>query len=976
MATNQSPEIVEKEVFSLKGKTFVNISLNDVLLTINEKSICKIFELNNSDKEEPEVVDTCESIAAFTPIFKSPTTNKWAFCLADKIQDNVYLYTHNENIAMATPKTIFRSFLDIRDICIVHNGKILAVASDDLEVKLLSLEDILKDDNGVTTGSMSPSGTTKKSQAIKVSKPVVNISFSHISNILAISCNDGSISLWSLSSDSPRLVHGGDDSEEQLSNYVTPNYTLGLDEDDHDDEDEPTDGIQSATRIADKLDEVSTSRVAFGDNNGVFACCDNMTISTFAISNVRKKVKSFTHDNKIKDFKYCGNDNYLCLIDYSDRLLLWHIASETLVFNKLITKDENKLTNVAWKKSTTNSNNFNVYCGTKNGNVVFIENILSPNNVSVLSTKTADKSDSGNYGLFVNDSDNEDVDDLDEVNQRKQKLNDTISRGNELFNDEAEEDDKDNNEKHGPLSGKRRAHFDDYDDLDEELKNLNNDSFADDLDENDDQEDDGEMSDGQEDSDDGGSLFNDYSGRPRKRVHFGPTSESLKPWSSAGTEFHLSDRRYLTMNSIGYAWTVKSSNTQSVTVSFFDRSTYREYYFEDYNMSDVCSLGEKGILLANSKKGEIAFRSHSTDSNKWSKTIPLQKKEIITSAALTNKKCFIGTSLGNFYELNVFGYIINIERLSPVAAMVAYQSRVFIVHRSAAASFGNEFLTFSLFDDKTYFQREFILPIKKFMKNIFFTQYGDPAIFTNDNTLLLLSKWRDSKKSRWVPVLDVGFEIWRLSGGNQTSNDIHCWPLGIAGNYNNTLNYIMLKGSKKYPEFPLPLPTDMEIKIPIFNKPLFEEVKKQKDLEDKVRKEEGNGADGDENEDDDLASIAYGTKELEIPQEINAEEEFLRSKISHTMLQDTLENDGELFGDEQTTLDQLNTIYDKSLLRMFAIACSDSDIKRAYSLVIELKQDRAFGAATKIAERAELIQLAEKINQLREARSEHEMDLL
>ena len=972
MATNQNPEVVEKEVFSLRGKTFVNISLNDVLLTINEKSICKIFELNNSDKDEPEVVDTCESIAAFTPIFKSPITNKWAFCLADKIQDNVYLYTHSENIAMAQPKTIFRSFLDIRDICIVHNGKILAVASDDLEVKLLFLEDIIRDNSG-DNGSVSPSGNTKRSKSIKVSKPVVNISFSHILNILAISCNDGSISLWSLSSDSPRLVYGGDDGEEQLSNYVTPNYTLGLDEDEDDDEDEPTDGITSTTPIADKLDEVSSSRVAFGDNNGVFACCVNLTISTYAISDVKKKVKSFTHDNKIKDFKYCGNDNYLCLIDYSDRLLLWHIASETLVFNKLITKDDNKLTNLAWKKSTTNSNNFNVYCGTKNGNVVFIENILSPNNVSLLSTKAATKSDSGNYGLFLNDSDNEDVDDMEEVTKRKQNLNNTISMGNDLFNDEAEEDNIGIKEGHGSASGKKRAHFDDYDDLDEELKNLNNDSFADDLDENDEEE--NMDDDGNDDSDDGGSLFNDYNGRPHKRVHFGPTSESLKPWSSAGTEFHLSDRRYLTMNSIGYAWTVKSSNTQSVTVSFFDRSTYREYYFEDYNMSDVCSLGEKGILLANSKKGEIAFRSHSTDSNKWSKTIPLQKKELITSVALTNKKCFLGTSLGNFYELNVFGYIINIERLSPVAAMVAYHNRVFIVHRSASVSFGNELLTFSLFDDQHYYQREFILPIKDFMKNIFFTQYGDPAIFTKDNTLLLLSKWRDSNKSRWVPVLDVGFEIWRLSGGNQSSNDIHCWPLGIAGNYNNTLNYIMLKGSKRYPEFPLPLPTDMEIKIPIFNKPLFEEVKKQKDLEDKIRKEEGNGADGDEIEDDDLASIAYGTKELEIPQEVNAEEEFLRSKISYTMLQDTLNNDGEIYGDEQTTLDQLNTIYDKSLLRMFAIACSDSDIKKAYSLVIELKQDRAFGAATKIAERAELIQLAEKINQLREARSEQQMNI-
>lgn len=70
--------------------------------------------------------------------------------------------------------------------------------------------------------------------------------------------------------------------------------------------------------------------------------------------------------------------------------------------------------------------------------------------------------------------------------------------------------------------------------------------------------------------------------------------------------------------------------------------------------------------------------------------------------------------------------------------------------------------------------------------------------FGSDNTLLLLSKWRSPEESKWLPILDSNMEIWKMSGGKETT-DIHVWPLALAY---DTLNCILVKGKHIWPEFP------------------------------------------------------------------------------------------------------------------------------------------------------------------------------
>ena len=185
-------------------------------------------------------------------------------------------------------------------------------------------------------------------------------------------------------------------------------------------------------------------------------------------------------------------------------------------------------------------------------------------------------------------------------------------------------------------------------------------------------------------------------------------------------------------------------------------------------------------------------------------------------------------------------------------------------------------------------------------------------------------------------------------------------PLSL--NY-DTLNCILVKGKRIWPEFPLPLPSEMEVQIPVLVK---SQLLKEHNKEKKERAEAGLDSDEDEDKDEET--------EVTIPQNLAAEEEFLRSKILSGLLQDTIDNDGELFGNENRIIASLIGMHDKSLLRLFAIACSDQNPERALSIAQELKQDKALTAAVKVSERAEMLSLVQKINDIREARFNQQMD--
>lgn len=449
--------------------------------------------------------------------------------------------------------------------------------------------------------------------------------------------------------------------------------------------------------------------------------------------------------------------------------------------------------------------------------------------------------------------------------------------------------------------------------------------------------------------------YEDFDQYPRKKRRTMVTTAGLVPFSQGSTPFGSNDRRYLTINNVGYISTVKNRSEQySITVSFFDLSNNSEYHIQDLFGYDIAYLTPESVLFAKSKSGQIFFKPHDNLDDSWSKKIPLNtaENEIITCVAATKKNIYVSTSLGFFRIFNKFGLPISVERFSPIIAMTVYEYHIFLIHKTTS----NDFL-FSLFlqspSKKLFFHKESIMPINnKEIKSIFFNTYGDPCIFPSDGILLVLSKWRQPLKASWVPIFDSSFELWKLSNGKDNSRNVDVWPLGVDF---DTLNCILVKNTssnlnrKIYPDFPLPLPTELKLNIPILLKSNYSTNDEDSDND--------KGSDDEENEND---------GKLKISPHFIAQEELMNSKFFSNLLSDTLDNDGELYGNESTTLMKLKNEFNKSILRLFATACAEKNSREAWELIGEIKEDRPLQAAVKICERAGLDVLGKRIMEFRE----------
>lgn len=486
----------------------------------------------------------------------------------------------------------------------------------------------------------------------------------------------------------------------------------------------------------------------------------------------------------------------------------------------------------------------------------------------------------------------------------------------------------------------------------------------------------------------------DYSHQRRKRQRFlndtkkaspappHPVEIDLQPYTPGSTPWITTNnfttrRRYLFMNSVGYVWAVKSESAetrdgqQSITISFFDRTSNKDYHFVDYYNYDLCSVNERGILLGNSgykakddeRSGHIYYRHHTSTNDSWDRKIPLLKGEYITSLCLTSSTLAtssdsliaVGTNLGYLRFFNLYGLCINLMKVSPIVTLISSLiSTIFVIHQSAHDSY-----TYSIVDvgeDYKFLQQSVPIVLKAspnapLIKGIFFNEFNDPCVVAGfDDTLTVLSHWREPGNARWIPILSCS-EVVSDYGLTETKKNWKAWPLGLA---EDKFVCLILKNNDAYPGFPLPLPLELDVKLPI---KCFKHLK---------RKENSENLELDEDMDD----HALKMKKLS---EDDPEEAFLRASTLGKLLNLTLPD----LDDQDELLERLNGYsveFDKSLLKLFANACQDLRLNKALSVVKLVKNDKALLAASRIAERFELMNLAGKINKLREDLHELEVD--
>lgn len=419
-----------------------------------------------------------------------------------------------------------------------------------------------------------------------------------------------------------------------------------------------------------------------------------------------------------------------------------------------------------------------------------------------------------------------------------------------------------------------------------------------------------------------------------------PPADKIEPYSPGSTPWSDttgSSRRYLAMNSIGYVWQVRGSDSHSVTVSFFDRTVNKEYHFGDAALYDICSMNNRGVVLATSQHGKIFYRHHNGITDSWERTVPLLPGEYLTSVSIsagdsTDAIITVGTSLGYVRFFNLYGLAINLIKTNPVVTLVASASSTLLILTQTSGVFA-----YSLVDvnsDYKFIQQDVLFPLVKIpsrplLKGIFFNEYNDPCyVAGSDDTLVVLLNWREAGNAKWVPLLDCHDAV--TEHGSSNKRLWKCWPLGLD---KDQLNCLILKNNNPYPGFPLPLPIELEIRLPI------------------AVHEPKNDLFGEE------PSVDSD----------NAEELFLRASTMGKLVNDTM-NDEEIDDDDEI-LDRLqnySVVFDKSLLKLFAGACQDAKLNKALSVVKLIKNDKALLAAAKIAERFEYLNLAGKIAKLRD----------
>ncbi|KAI5960203.1 mcl1 [Candida pseudojiufengensis] len=718
---------------------------------------------------------------------------------------------------------------------------------------------------------------------IDIPDQLLNIAYDQAGELSSISLSDGSVQVYSVFGEQLNLIH-------TFNNVLEPKINTSTTKFDYEED----------------KDELYTSKTQWSkDGKYILLPSINNEVEVYEREKNWALVKSFKADSKIIDFDL--KDGRLAILTM-EKYEIFNFESKALIHqDNFELKDGAFPLNIEWE----NKSSFLI--GTTHADVLRFRDVVKSD--GALSAAS----------LFIDEfasEDDEEVSDKEEAVGRE-NLNEEPLGNKRVFIDE--DDDGYN------------SILDDDDDINEPPNKYSNGNLN-----------------GHSNGYSNGHHKRHKSNTPQPSFVTTPTSTKIIPYSPGSTPFvnlgETTDRRYLTMNNIGYAWIVinkEKSTSNSITVSFFDRSINNEYHFTDYQNFDLASLNHRSIILSESSKGLIFYKSHNNlnDSglDSWEKKIPLLKDEYITSIVISNSKSnnntiVVGTNFGYLRFFNQFGLCLNVIKTSPIVTLAASSNNIIFTINQLT----NNVYSYSIIDimqDYKYIQHNSIVPLKEstngstlnLIKGIFFNEFGDPCIVSgHDDTLLILQSWRETGNAKWIPILNCVEKITEY-GTNENKKNWSCWPLGLM---NDNLNCLILKNSNKFPGFPLPLPIEIEIEIPT----------------------KLNGKDAKEDQ--------------EIEQ--NEEELFVRSLTMGKMLNDTLQNFEEEEPQDQESeeilskLQNYSMIFDKSLLKLFGESCKNSNLNKAFSIVKLIKTDKALAAALKISERMEFLNLASKIGQLRE----------
>lgn len=862
------------------GNSFVSVDhVKQKLVVGNSNGLVKIFNKPEESDLEPLSLDILENITNITIGHDTALITTTSGKL-----ESVKLLSSLSGESSGAGE-LYRSELPLRDAVFINEGKRIVVGGDDSSLVVLDIQ-------------AEPYAVSK----IPVNQSVVGLSYNGTGEMVAASLLNGKVAIFSVINEIPTLL-------ETVDGCIREKVNTSMDELDYVDEH--------------KAELFSTKTVWSANGEYLVIPQDAKVLKIFNRSNWKSEEYTIGElDSDIIDFDLSPSGDFVAVVDRAHQLNVYQFGKSSSrdpvkSIDLTLTSSKKLPLNLSWYNNR--SGVLDLYVGTTNGDVITIEDVVKnvTSDVEKLFLDQAEDSEAEeerNAEDLFGDGD----DDIIDEKSNTEEIGSRFDMEDSMVIDEDDEEPRKKRSRRSPPNGYSYNH---------ERRQRNTNSLS-------------------------SASTAGFSGS--KLAPFSPGST---PWNADRSS--TTARRYLTINSFGYTWAVRSDSTnqqQSITVSFFDRAVNKDYHFTDYNKFDLCSMNARGVLLGNSglekgnTSGKIFYRHHESLQDSWDQKIPLLKGEFITSLTLTDKSeseeiIVVGTNFGYVRFFNLYGVCIYLMKSTPVVSLIASGAIVFLINE-VSQGLSYTYSVLNVNEDYRYIQQDITLPLLRgsepLIKGIFFNEYNDPCLVSgHDDTLIILSNWRESNNGKWIPILNLEDCITE-GGNNESKKHWKSWPLGL---YKDKASVLILKSGNTHPGFPLPLPVEVSIKLPVKNR----DPKKR--------------STGDEGEEEDVDASAAET-EAEDPGEA-----FLRAatmgRIVHASLEDIDDEDGD--NDEIVErLEAYSMTFDKSLLKIFAQACQDAQLSRAFSVAKLIKTDKALFAASKIAERMEYLSLAQRLGKLRE----------
>ena len=443
-------------------------------------------------------------------------------------------------------------------------------------------------------------------------------------------------------------------------------------------------------------------------------------------------------------------------------------------------------------------------------------------------------------------------------------------------------------------------------------------------------------------------ALNGHAGKRGRQDYWSP--QIHEPFQPGATPWR-GNRKYLCLNLTGFVWTVDQDTHHTVTVEFYDREMHRDFHFTDPYLYDKACLNEKGTLFSCPSSDDhpamVFYRPHETWTTRADWRTQLPNGEEATAIALSKNFVTVLTTKGYVRVYTLFGtpYRIWRQKSGPAVTCAAFDDYVLTIGNGPVGSDGCTQLIYSIEDVRQEYicQNEDVvaLPEAGTLKNIFFSDDGDPCIYDASGTLLILAHWRTPSQAKWVPLLDTT-QLDRLASGRKEES---YWPVAVA---QGKFHCIILKGGDQHPYFPRPLLSEFDFKIPVSPLP-----PPKKPSEGEVEKEDG-------------------IEESNAQSSARLEESFVRTSLLHSLFDDSSSVQTRLSHTQKTELTHRELEIDKILLQLLAVECREGEERGMKALeIVRLMRDRGgrmIEAAGKVAGRWGRNVLEEKIRELGERR--------